>query len=397
MKGVRAQNEQLRAESAAGRERAQRLAAKRSRTAGKLVEARSELHEARRDPSTHTEHAPGHTGMLKTDLVHFDPNRFQYKLAHAAETGSVGSLEGVKAWNHDLAGVMQVWKDPSNGKTYVVNGHNRLDKAKKLGVGEVNVRFINATDASHARQIGALTNIAEGNGTSTDAAKFFRESGLGPEHIEAHGVSLRGKVAHEGLGLSRLSDKHFRRVIDGDLAPARGAVIGHAGLSESQQDALFTMLDKRSRSQPVTDRALRETLESVKAAPTKTEKKSDLFGEDEHETSLALHRGDVAAHVKERLGNDKKLFGVVSKSKHAARLEEAGNKIDAETSGKISGEAATTLAAFDQLKNRSGPIAHILNHAAERLHGGEKRQKVHEETYHAIRKAMPDALDNVFG
>ena len=88
------------------------------------------------------------------------------------------------------------------------------------------VRCIDAKDAQQARLIGAMTNIAEDQGTSIDAAKVFRDSGLTPEQLEQQGLSFKGKIASEGLALANLSPAIFDDVVQGDLAPARGAVLG---------------------------------------------------------------------------------------------------------------------------------------------------------------------------
>ena len=92
-----------------------------------------------------------------------DPKRFQYK-TNVGEGGVSNLLKG-KKYNPDLAGIIQVWKDPANGKTYVVNGHHRFDLAKETGQSDILARHINAENEGQARAIGALTNIAEGRGS----------------------------------------------------------------------------------------------------------------------------------------------------------------------------------------------------------------------------------------
>jgi hypothetical protein len=367
--------------------------AQRRKKAERLKSVREKLQKAKVDPATHTDHAPGHVGALKTDLIHFDPKRFQYKLAHAEGTGSVGSLAGVKRYDPELGGVLQVWKDPANGKTFVINGHNRLDLAKKLGAEKVTVRYIDARDAGEARAKGALTNIAEGRGTSLDAAKFFRDEHVTREGLDARGVPLRDKVASEGLALSHLHEPIFRRVIDGDLSPARGAIIGGSGLDHTQQAALVDLLDKQPKSRSVSDATLKELTDTVRSAGTKTTHTHSLFGDDAEQTSLALHKARAQAHIKGRLATEKKLFGTVAKSKHAAELERAGNRIDTEKSGHISQEADKALQVFDIFKNRSGPVARHLNHAAERLHAGEAERTVLDDTYKKILAEMPGLLN----
>ncbi len=122
----------------------------RTRKVKALKKARAEQQSARRDDSTHTDHAPGKVTELGTEHIHFDPDRFQYKLAAQGSHGVTDALHGVKKWDPNLGGVLQVWKDPANGIVNVVNGHHRLDLANKLGAKKVAVRFTKAKDAEEA-------------------------------------------------------------------------------------------------------------------------------------------------------------------------------------------------------------------------------------------------------
>jgi hypothetical protein len=362
--------------------------ARRQRTAQHLKEQRARLRAASRDPSTHTDHRPGTITPLRTDLIHADPERFQYKLGHASGSGSVGSLAGAK-WNPELGGVMQVWKDPGDGKTYIINGHNRLDLAKRAGAPHVNVQFIDAPTAEAAKAKGALKNIAGGRGSSVDAASFFRNSGIGREDLERHGIAMKDRVASEGVALARLHEPIFRRVVEGSLHPEKAAMIGAAGLTPAQQATVVKQIDKGSKSRPITTGHLRELLDNAREAGSATTRGFDLFGPNEEETSLALHRSKVQEAIRDRLSHEKRLFGTVAKSRHAGELARGGNTINAGESGKISQDAANTLDVFDMLKNSSGTqIPHHLNEAARRIHAGENPRQVIEDVYgHVLREA----------
>ena len=123
------------------------------------------------------------------------------------------SLEGVEKWNNDLEGVVQVWEDPQDGFTYVVIGHNRLAKAKELGIPSVKVEFLDAPAAATARKQGALTNIAQGGGTLFDAASFLKESEItSPEQLTDIGIPLKSGTASKGLALSKLPANIYQDV-----------------------------------------------------------------------------------------------------------------------------------------------------------------------------------------
>ena len=179
---------------------------------------------------------------VPTQDLTLDPKRFQYKLNTSPE-GVTDLLKG-KRWNDDLAGVVSVWQDPADGKTYVVNGHHRAMLAKETGTPEVAVRYLKAPDAASARAIGALQNIAEGRGTPVDAAKFFRDSGLTPADLEAKGISMGEATAANGLALSRLSPQLFDDAVSGKLRQGRAIAIGKAAPEVEQQEALLKLIDR---------------------------------------------------------------------------------------------------------------------------------------------------------
>jgi hypothetical protein len=349
----------------------------RSRAAAAIRGARA-VQRAHESPETHAQ--PGDVVNMRVGKIAFDPERFQYKLSTTGEHGVTSQLHGVKQWNPESAGVLSVWKDPANAQTYVVNGHHRLDLANKLGVDKVTVRFLDAPDAATARMKGAVVNIAEGRGTPLDAAKFFREAG-GKALIDKHGIPMTEHTAKHGLNLAGLEEGLFKKVINQEIPMERASIIGGSGLSDEHQISVHNMaLKGRANNETV-----KELVANAKSSPTLSVKGRNLFGDTHEEESLALHRAKVSATVSKSLAADKSLFGYVSKSKHAAALEERGRShIDVAETGKVSSEAAQVLGVFHELKNRGGPIARELNQAAERLHAGEHEATVYKEARQAI-------------
>lgn len=321
---------------------------------------------------------PGTVRNMKPGEVVFDPGRFQYKL-HATEgTGEVGSLSGVRKWDPNLAGVMSVWKDPADGKVYVVNGHNRLSLARRLGAEEVTVRFLNAKTATEARAIGAMQNIAEGAGTPMDAAKFFRDTGIKSQaDVEAKGLPLGSGQAEKGLKLSKLPGEVFNAVVRGDLSVNRGAIIGGSGLDEAKQREVFKVIKARKG---IADQTLLEMVEHAAASTARTQTTLTLFGETEEAKDNLITRGRLAAAVKAKIAREKRLFGTVSKAKAATSLtEKGGNVINQEQSAKVASEASEALDVFKRLKSSSGPISSALNRAADRVEAGESEKIVRQE------------------
>ena len=331
--------------------------------------------------------------MVKTSDVHFDPERFQYKLAAQGSHGITSALGDVKKWDSELAGVVSVWKDPADGKTYVVNGHHRLDLAQKMGVDKVHVKYLDAPNAQAARAKGAMVNIAEGRGSAIDAAKFFRDTGVTKEHAQASGLSMREHTANQGLAMAGLEPHAFGRVINGEITPARAAIIGGSGLSHEQQRQLVKVLHK-PQNRKLTDGTVKNLADSAREAGSRTKTTRDLFGSNEEEESLFVHRAKVEDGIKRSLAGDKRLFSLVSKSKAAQALEERGrSSIDVAETGKVGAEAASVLGVFDQLKHRNPHISRPLNRAAERIANGENAKTVEADTRREVSEYIKDVLE----
>ena len=314
---------------------------------------------------------PGFVGEIDPKLIQADPKRFQYKLVgEHTKTGEVGSLSGVGTYDPNLAGIVSVWIDPNDKKPYIINGHNRLALANRADAPKIAVRVIDAADAKTARSIGALTNIAEGRGTALDAAKFFKDTGIDANDLKAKGIPMREKIATDGIAISQLEPTLFAKVIDGELSENRASLIGKAKLDPTQQRDLYKMTLAKSKGGKIIDEVLSELIDNVKASEVKQVSILDLFGTSTESQSNAIARATLTAGIKRQLGRDKKLFGLVAKSKAAEELTRAGNVIDREASGKVSSDADAALRVFDSLKNQSGAISSAINsHAADVANG----------------------------
>jgi ADP-Ribosyltransferase in polyvalent proteins len=372
----------------------------RKRLAEKLKKSRAKKANApgstERNPSRSGDHPSDWAGWLVPSVIEADKDRFQFKLGSNA-AGGVGSIEASDPWDRNRAGTVQVWRDPANGQTYVVNGHNRLEKAKKKGAKAINATYVEAANSDEAMTIGALTNISEGNGTPIDAAKFFKAKGITREKIAESGITFKKQVGEQGLALSTLADPLFRRVIDGDIAVARAAIIGGSGLSAEDQMKLAAKVEEKAKRKGyVTDSKIQEWAnqikDSVKSKPV-GDGQGNLFGDDPEEESHFFHKSDLVDAIKKDLSQNKRLFKAVSTSKNAAKLQTVGNVINAEQSGKVSAEAAAILAIIDQQAYRSGPVSRILDQAAARMARGEKLGAVQKDVSSQVAEAVINYLE----
>lgn len=321
--------------------------------------------------------------------LHVDPQRFQYKMDAFLKGGVTDEYKGVKVYDRDQAGTIAVWRDPADGKTYVVNGHHRYEMAARLGEDSMAVRYVDAPDAAQARLKGALINIGDGKGTAVDAAKVFRDSGLTPEELTASGISLKGRVAEDGLALSKLTGVLFDDVVRGGLTHRQGAIIGKGNLSEAAQVAVAKFMAGHPNMR---EGALEEVVRRAGKAGSKQVEQESLFGTNAYEESLFNEEAHLVADIKARLGQEKRLFSVVGNENAASRLAGAGNKIEAERNAQIAGEAGEALGVFDALQDKSGPIADAIAQAAQEVANGKPRKQVADQLYGVVRAEVSKAV-----
>jgi hypothetical protein len=342
--------------------------------------------------TTPDELKPYDVARVPVDQLHLDPSRFQYKM-NVDAAGVTNLLKGRK-WNEDLAGVISVWRDPADGKTYVVNGHHRFQLAKETGRPDVAVRMIAADTAAEARAKGAIQNIAEGRGTAMDAAKFFRDSGHTPADLDRLGVSMGEKTAADGLALAKLDPSLFDQVVNGKLAEGRAVAIGNATSDPADQEAILKLIDKtEAKGKHVTNETVNELARMVKGAGQHTETQDSLFGAVEETHSLVLEKAEVSSYIRKEISTEQRTFASVADESKAAKLATVkGQKINAARNSEIADKAAIAKELYDRLSVRSGTVDEILNRASRELADGGKPNEVKARAYADTRAALREAL-----
>jgi hypothetical protein len=102
----------------------------------------------------------GRLRVLPTNGIHTDPGRFQAR-SPFIEDGSDHDLSGVTVFNVDFAGVISVWRDPSDDRIFVVDGHRRLDLACRTRTPQLLVQFLSCSTAGEAFGKGIVISIAK--------------------------------------------------------------------------------------------------------------------------------------------------------------------------------------------------------------------------------------------
>lgn len=329
----------------------------------------------------------GHA-LVTIDELAADPEQFQYKTEGVdPETGVTAELKEVNVYRPEFGGQLLVWRDPESGTNYVVNGHHRFELARRSNYrGPIAVYFIDAKTPAEARAIGALANIAEGRGTALDAAKFMRESGLGPEDLQKQGISLRGQIASKAAVLRHLTPGLFRALSIGQLSEAHALAIGtHLWDQPDLQEQLFHDMQKRGRFSAEELEEVAREMRSLSLAA----KQKGLFGEEETRRSYIWEKAYLKAHIKRKLADQLRAFAAVTQQRKAAVLEEAGNIIAHQTNLRRKQQLEEALWTFEIQSASRSPVSQLLNQYAEAIFTNPRdKRRLAEEAAQAILKEL---------
>jgi hypothetical protein len=346
----------------------------------------------------------GSGNLVKTADVAVDAQRFQFKDNVNAEGQQKGnSLDGVEKWNTDAEGVIQTWTDPMDGKTYVVNGHNRLAKAKELGIPTLQTQPLLAQTAEQARMQGAISNIADGKGTAFDAAKIIREKGIqDAAGLDAAGIPLKQgqgekSLGVQGLALSKLPGDLFQQAVDGALPMGRALALGGSGLDPADMIRVAGLGAKKD----ISERGFAELVQMASSAPKVAD--ADQGGIPGMDTwlqdSSVIEKAELSAKVRAELISNKNLFGKVGKSKAAQALaDKGGTQVNQGQVLTAADVARGVLDEFDRDKYLTGtPISELLNQGAADIAAGAKpaaiKQRILQQLEAAAEAAPPAPLE----
>ena len=343
--------------------------------------------------------------QIPLNELNADPVRFQFK-QNVNKSGVTDEFKDTEIWDSTAAGTTLVWKDPANGKTYIVNGHHRYEIAGRAkfttsGLGDdvqpggpshLNAIYIKAKDAQEARAIGAKMNIQEGRGTPMDAAKFMRDTGLDAAAMKSRGVALKGKLVAEAVVLATLNNRLFNDVAAGKMKQEEAVAIAKHLPDHNLQDQLANFLKKKKDKGKAYDAKIVEGMGKEMAdTPTHTTSERTLFGDIESEDSLFGERNELKAAVRADLSQAVNDFKAGSSDRRAEVLAEHGNILDVEQNRKLAGEHGQSLAIFDKLVNSRGPISDALNEGAKeqaKAKGKKAKDAARNNTVAAVQRAV---------
>lgn len=342
--------------------------------------------------------------MLATGEVQAAPKVFQYKGGVNEAGEQLGnSLEGVERWDPNAENIIQVWRDGNGelgqpGVVYVVNGHNRLAAAKRMGIPSMRVEYLDAPTAAEARLQGAISNVSDGKGTVFDAAKLAREYGITDQaQLKALGKPGASGFWKEGMALGRLPEDVFTAAVNEQIPLRRAVIIGESGVDEETMRSAYRYLVQQGPDN-VKEGTLREMLAMAGQSPSASSAdQPDIltgtpWGQSFNEGMLA--KADLASSVRLLLSKEKKLFGTVGRQ--SGQIERVG-QVDAGAAKDISGEAGRALNIFDDLKYQAGPVSDLLNEGTARVLAGEQPAAVAKGIKNRLAAAIAEAMGKEVG
>jgi len=301
-------------------------------------------------------------------LYTFDPNKisvdaktFQFKEG-GDEFGVSERLQGITFWDKYKAGVITVY-EYADGTLTIADGHQRLGLAKRIlsqdpsqdvKVIGYKLREVDGISPAEARVIAAMKNIAEGTGTSIDAAKVLR---VDPGRLSE--LPPRSELVRQARDMMALSDAAFGAVVNNVIPAKYGAIVGRLIDDQELQTAAIEVLAKADPSNAFQAEAI---VRQVQGAGSEQVKQISLFGEEIVTESFYVERAKVLDRAFKELRRDKAAFETLVRN--SERLEAEGNILAKTANERKASTDAQTIALLQTLANRKGPLSDALNDAA---------------------------------
>ena len=292
-----------------------------------------------------------------------DAKTFQFK-AGGDEFGVTERLQGVSQWDPIKAGTVTVY-EYADGRMAIADGHQRLGLAKRLQSQDptqdikvigYKLRETDGITPEQARVIAAMKNIAEGTGTSIDAAKILR---VEPGRIAE--LPPRSELVRQAQGMLDLTDNAFMAIVNEVIPANYGAVVGRllADMPDLQEAAI-SILAKAAPSNIFQAEAV---VRQVREAGGEQVTQIDLFGENAFVESFYNERARILDRTYSQLRKDKSAFENLTRN--ADRLEAEGNQLARDANERRATTDAQTISLLQAVANRKGALSDALTNAAK--------------------------------
>lgn len=330
---------------------------------------------------------------LNPASIKVDAQRFQFK-SGGDEAGVTDRLQGVKTWDPRLAGTVMVWRDDA-GQDWIADGHQRLGLAQRMvsqgqDVPGINAFVLNSADgisAEQARTIAAAKNIAEGTGTSIDAAKVIRDAAQNGTPLPE--LPPRSALVRDGTALAKLSPQAFGMAVNEVVPPNQAAIVGRLVSDGPQQvEALRVLSTLKPENLRQTESVVRDML----ATGTEPGVQHSLFGAEDFASSIVLERAKIIDEATRQLGRDRRTFGVLVN--RSDEIASAGNQLAGEANQQRLSTDEQASQLLQTLATTRGPVSDELSAIARDFKSGTiSRADAGRRFLRTIRRAIEEGLD----
>ena len=335
---------------------------------------------------------PSYSQVRETavDDITTDPVRLQFKAAGIGKTGTTGSLKSAASYDPLFGKIISVWRDPQTNQLLVVNGHNRLDLARRSGTKSILTWEIDAPTAEQARAIGAMENIAEGQGTPWDAAKLMRDMGIDAEEMVRRNIDVTKGVAERGVALSRLPQDVFEQGVTGKLTLDKAVALG----SEKLDDAVVRDVAAAAVKNGWSAEKILQAMQEAKFAQTSGPSGGGVLPgfESMFETSNFGTMLDVRTEAFKALREEMVALTSLAKEGRKGIIESAGNVVNVAGSQAAKGQAQAAVDVFNRVTGYTGPVRDLLNEMAGQVGGKRTAKAVVNENLVRLKAAIEDEM-----
>ena len=276
---------------------------------------------------------------VDVESLAIDPERFQFK-ENKNKEGVVTPLNG--EFDQQVARPVFVWED-KEGKRFVVEGHHRLDLAKRSGTKQILAyvhKEADGKDAEWARRRGVMMNIQDNKGTVKDFAEFFRNDDITYDEAKNRGLFRKDENGEPGFIIGKYSgDTLYSAFRNDDITPEKAAVIAEAARGD---EGLETAGLKKASG--MSKEHLAEYMKLLKKLPREQSEQGDLFGFDDS----AIQEADKVSAL--ALKHQKKLRETINAGKGAIKRPEAAKGVGVsggKNSAQLLAEAQKELARYE--------------------------------------------------
>lgn len=342
-----------------------------------LLSARPAVEIARAEGAV----AGGYIHVFNPRDIGREPTVFQFK--SDTDAGGVNqALASVQRWDPVKAGQVVVF-EYANGVRVIADGHQRHALALRLAgpggndssgqpvrlLGQL-FREVDGYTPQQVRAIAAVKNLAEGTGSTVDAAKILRDA---PELIDQSLAVGRERI-RQATELTALSDEAFGLVWN-EVVPAHyAALVGRLIADDPVRQ--MAALDALAKLKPDNATQAESIVRQVLAEGAELIHQDSLFGEEILATALFRERAQIMDAALRRLRQDRATFNTLVQRRGA--IEGAGNRLDPATNARRAQDDAIAIEIIQGQANRAGTTINAAIRAAarQRADGGDLRGSV---------------------